>query len=547
MTNSQQQPSSLMDIAIIGGGVSGAYTAYRLMKANPDESPVLKRLLELSGKQQLDVKLFELSDRIGGRLWSINMPGLPNIPAEMGGMRFLESQQNVYGLCTNELNLEVSSFNFANNIQYLRRHRFSFDDYPNSQKVPYFLTDKEKGSYPIDLVTNAIYNLVPEAKGLSGTKLIMFLRNAWVTDEPLYNQPLYETGFWNLLASKLSIEAYNLVIAASGYFSIYGNWSSYGAFLEFLRNYADDRYFKLNKGYQQIPETLAMEFLKMGGEVLTNKKLYKLQVEEYDGEQLIAMTIGTPKSPIRTIEYARYVVLAMPQRSLELLDPDSFIFLNRQFKKDLATVTAQASSKLFLSYDRPWWQELSPKITKGRSDTDLPLRQCYYVGTETQDPNQGMSLLMASYNDDRAASFWDGYLQPDRFRQHNPPYMGRHGGQLKQSLLAPHDMVMEIQRQLKEMHNFDIPDPLGAIYHDWMEDPFGGAWYFWNPHVRSWEVAPRIRQPMPGYNVFLCGDCYSENQGWVEGALNTAEMVLEDEFGLPRPNWVEDENYYFGP
>ena len=547
MPSIEPQAIPITDIAIIGGGVSGAYTAYRLMKANPDESPVLKSLLELSGKEKLDVNLFELSDRIGGRLWSINMPGLPNIPAEMGGMRFLESQQNVYGLCTKELKLDVSSLNFADNIQYLRRQRFSFNEYSNPEKVPYFMVGKEKGKTPIELVEMAIYEIEPKAKDFYNTSLAMCLRNTWAKDAPLYNKPLYKTGFWNLLASKLSIEAYDLVIDASGYFSIYGSWNSYAAFLEFLRNYADNNYLKLDRGFQQLPETLALEFLKMGGEVLTNKKLYKLQVEEYNGEQLIAMTIGTPKSPIRTVQYARYVVLAMPQRSLELLDPDSFIFLNRQFKKDLATVTAQASSKLFLSYDRPWWQELSPKIAMGRSDTDLPLRQCYYVGTETQEPNQGMSLMMASYNDGRSTSFWSAYLQLDRFGQHNPPYMGRHGGQLKQSLVAPHDMVMEIQRQLKEMHNFDIPNPLGAIYYDWMEDPFGGAWYFWNPHVRSWEVAPRIRQPMPGYNVFLCGDCYSENQGWVEGALNTAEMVLETEFGLPRPNWVEDENYYFGP
>ena len=393
----------------------------------------------------------------------------------------------------------------------------------------------------------AIYEIEPQAKELYNTGLAMYLRNTWAKDAPLYNKPLYKTGFWNLLASKLSIEAYDLVTDASGYFSIYGSWNSYAAFLEFLRNYADNNYLKLDRGFQQLPETLATEFIKMGGEVSTNKKLYKLQVEEYNGEQLIAMTVGAPENPIRSVQYARYVVLAMPQRSLELLDPDSFIFLNRQFKKDLATVTAQAYSKLFLSYDRPWWQELSPKIEKGRSDTDLPVRQCYYVGTETEGQNKGMSLMMASYNDDRAASFWDGYLQPDRFGLHNPPYMGRHGGQLKQSLLAPHDMVMEIQRQLKEMHNCQIPDPYAAIYHDWMEDPFGGAWYFWNPHVRSWDVAPRIRQPLPGYNVFLCGDCYSENQGWVGGALNTAEMVLETTFCLPRPQWVEDESYYFGP
>ena len=107
-------------------------------------------------------------------------------------------------------------------------------------------------------------------------------------------------------------------------------------------------------------------------------------------------------------------------------------------------------------------------------------------------------------------------------------------------------MVMEIQRQLSSMHYIAVPAPAAAIYHNWVEDPIGAGWYFWNPHVRSWEVAPRIRQPVPGYNVYTCGSCYSENQGWVEGALNTAEMLLESKFGLPRPAWVSAD-YYMGP
>ena len=107
-------------------------------------------------------------------------------------------------------------------------------------------------------------------------------------------------------------------------------------------------------------------------------------------------------------------------------------------------------------------------------------------------------------------------------------------------------MVMEIQRQLSSMHNIAVPAPAAAIYHNWVEDPIGAGWYFWNPHVRSWEVAPRIRQPVPGYNVYTCGSCYSENKGWVDGALNTAEMLLESKFGLPRPAWVSAD-YYMGP
>ena len=65
-----------IDVAIIGGGAAGAYTAYRL-KTNESTRP-------------LNVHLFELSDRIGGRLLSVNLPGLPHNVAELGGECFTQ-------------------------------------------------------------------------------------------------------------------------------------------------------------------------------------------------------------------------------------------------------------------------------------------------------------------------------------------------------------------------------------------------------------------------------------------------------------------------
>jgi monoamine oxidase len=301
-------------------------------------------------------------------------------------------------------------------------------------------------------------------------------------------------------------------------------------------------YYKLRQGNQGLPEALLKKFTELGGSLHLQKQLYRLQLREYNGEQLIALTVGASGVPIESVVYARYVVLALPQRALKLLDPDSFIFQNPQFRADINTVTASPASKLFLSYDRAWWRELEPKIEQGQSTSDLPIRGCYYIGAE-QD---GKSLLLASLNDDVVTQFWDGYLQTSRYGPYSAPYRGLHDGLMRQSLLAPPEMVVEAQRQLKEIHNFDIPDPEAAIYHDWMQDPFGGGWHNWNPHARSWEVIPRIRQPIPGINVFLCGEAYSAQQGWIEGAINTAEMVLETYFGLPRPDWVLPE-YDFGP
>ncbi len=38
--------------------------------------------------------------------------------------------------------------------------------------------------------------------------------------------------------------------------------------------------------------------------------------------------------------------------------------------------------------------------------------------------------------------------------------------------------------------------------------------------------------------LLICGEAYSNQQGWVEGALETAEIMLQDYFSLDKPDWL---------
>jgi hypothetical protein len=51
-------------------------------------------------------------------------------------------------------------------------------------------------------------------------------------------------------------------------------------------------------------------------------------------------------------------------------------------------------------------------------------------------------------------------------------------------------------------------------------------------------VIHAIARPRADLDVYICGEAYSDGQGWVEGALQTAEIVLQKHFDLPAPDWV---------
>jgi hypothetical protein len=103
-------------------------------------------------------------------------------------------------------------------------------------------------------------------------------------------------------------------------------------------------------------------------------------------------------------------------------------------------------------------------------------------------------------------------------------------------------MVAELQDQLCLLHGLgDVADPAAsqiippyvAVYQDWTQEPFSGGWHFWKIGVNARQVSQRMRRPVAGAPVHICGEAWSHQQGWVEGALETTDDLLQMEFGLP--------------
>jgi monoamine oxidase len=532
--------NEVIDIAIVGGGVSGVYSAWKLQK-------------EFPGKK---IVVFEGSDHIGGRLLSVKPPYIDNMVAELGGMRILENNQKLIVDLIAELNTllpadeQITTYDFPvdepQNIAYLRGIFLRLADFTaRPDKVPYNLSFLEKGNGPGTIIVNAIEQIVP---GITDAGLTDEQRREMTKNAIFDGIPLYKWGFWNVLYRVISSEAYQFSMDAGGYDSTLVNWNAADAIPWYLSDFGISPEYKgFTNGFQQVPITLANFFETGGGEIRLNQQL---QGFEWTNEQF-ELTFKDGE-----IINAGKLILAMPRRSLDLLMPNSTKL--QEVQPLISSVTPRPLFKLFTTYGSPWWRisgftnaagEFVP-VQSGRSVTDLPVRQTYYWPKSDGTPStNGRSMLLASYDDGTNIGFWDG-LRPQRKatwqsgRSHvalSDPFTGeddndgKAGNEINDGLnqswdqyRAPRRMVNEIARQLEQMHDLDYtPIVRSAAFRDWGEDPFGGGWNSWNIGVKSWEVRDKIVHPIDDCPLYICGEAYSDAQGWVEGALQTAEIMLD--------------------
>ena len=421
---------------------------------------------------------------------------------------------------------------------------------------------------PAGLIPWAIGKILPGVNQFTGDALEKYLREARID-----GTPLYEHGFWNLLARTLSPEAYSVARTMIGYDCLGSNANAVDLITEIYDFSPDVKYYLLNDGYEAVPWTLQQRFEAAGGRVESGAWLAGFtQTTFADGSTGVALHFRDGRPSVT----ARAIVLAMPRRSIELLDREGPVLDPAQAPHVphlLNSVRPIPLYKLFLAYEYPWWNAVATPLRVRCRDGRSPTRRrarCITgrsIPARKTPPTTGPALLMA-YNDATNVDFWEGLSGVPCDGPHAAPQApprgtsGRSGRACGCSSRgaaaardaasaasgsasidrprknwddhrAPHQMVMEMHRQIAQMHDVqDAPAPVDAAYMDWSIDPFGGGVHFWNRGYKSWEVLEQMTKPVEDFPCYVCGEAYSTNQTWVEGALQTAEIVLQKHFGL---------------
>ncbi len=557
-----------LDVAIVGAGTSGLYSAWRLLTG-------------VVGKPR-HVHVFEMSERVGGRLESVALPQMA-VTGELGGMRYMTSQQIVTQLIENVFQADLTHIEFPmgdarNLLFYLRKQQFRANAWQRAQKngtqleTRYFLNDNDQGFSPDQLFNKIIFNVLtadPWFVGKYGKKVAQlsyyeysFMLTARDWDDikphltygfagPYHGEKVNDMGFWNLVKDQVSAEGYAFLDQAGGYYSNTINWNAAEAFPYMVGDFssATAAYRTIEGGYDLLAYALAYHYLAqpqselwMQNQLVTIRPADKRHRRKYE---LVFRNLAAAE-PTEWKVYADQVVLGLPRRSLELLGLTNAQFQEPEFVRNLESVIMEPSFKLLMGFEKPWWKPLL-NTTSGHSITDLPMRQCYYFGT---DPENEHSLFLASYNDMQTVSFWKALddQHSDRFQLKATRLSSLKSLSTEriQRNLASAIMVKEAMSQVREMHrNPLIPDPFVALFKDWSDDPYGGGYHAWKAAYDIAATMRYMRQPWATESIYICGEAYSDQQGWVEGAFCEAEKMLRESFKLTPPSWLPAD-YYLG-
>jgi len=535
-----------LSIGIVGGGITGLYCAYRLAKHH-------------------DVTVFETLDRFGGRIETVQLAG--GFLAECGPMRFELATQPYFKKLAGKLGINFRHFNPPTGASPLA-------EFPKYDLLSHEMSTKQKDAIAagpdqhtamfshltstLDLLKFGVYRIfhpdpterkrtLPEvvdspegikskiadyadswsdypAKGqrpYDDIRTTIFLDET-LTDGVPRGQRLYNYGFWNALSTVLSPSAVAKIRDTGTFYHLMpenpsaSEWSIF-----WLRLFTSNAALStIEAGVDQVIKNLCLTLRqpdgKRKGSVTLKSSIVVTEVFAGNNEL-------TGKVCLRTTEDANsaafdHIILAMaavPLRNLKVAFPsDIEDYLNGVIPFPLL--------KVFVTLRDPWWKVL-PEAHEGAHR--IPTREVHYFWPTDGSTDRGMIMF---YMDRPATAYWGAYIR----KPHS-----------QVQIKVPPALERDIARQLAQLWPKNGRDEathlerveasiITVAIRDWSQEPFGAACHAWKPGMDVPTALKKLQafslrgEPETG-NVHVCGEAYSDYQGFIEGSLRSAVAVMK--------------------
>jgi len=415
------------------------------------------------------VCIVELSNRLGGRLHTINPE--PNIYFEAGGARFNNEQKRINKLI-DELGLTNKKFPISSSSIYKAIQ-------PNYNAE-------------LETIYPTINHFIKDCENL--------IKQKHIPETELINTTLLEFSYKYYSKQYPSIK--NYLIAIYPYYSELGILNTKEGIHLFTNEFSNKtQYYVLNGGLQQLTDTIINILKNNSNSKSKSKSKYKSNLNILLETELINIELDklgyyniiTSQTKSQFHIGAYNIILAIPKNGLSRIK-----YLTRipKISKMINSISLQPLYRIYACYPptkssdksqyKTWFDGLS-KIT-----TNLEIK--YIIPIDYKN-----GIIMISYTDSKFAKYWLNHVVNGTFEK-------------------------ELYKQLKLLFpDKDIPEKPKWFKHYYWDIGAG----YWKPGFDKDKILKSILKPISGENIFICGENYSSHQAWVEGALETADLVLE--------------------
>jgi len=314
----------------------------------------------------------------------------------------------------------------------------------------------------------------------------IYLINKVIDSSQKYSRDeLINMSFYTLIQLELSSDASLFVYDSFGYISELIDMNAFDAVRMFGKGgdfFHKNQYYILNGGFQQVTDLLLHKLKQKNNIFLQNKTSV---VEFLHREKMF--TVTTESIFTQTNYTCDRLVFATTRNSLRNISGFNYC---PKFMRNLYSVTPHPLCRVYAIFPKNKngniWFEGIGKIT-----TDNVIQYIIPI-----DVKRG--LIMISYSDNLYAKFWNKVNMKNRLKK----------------------TIMDNLNRL--FPDIDIPEPTYLRSHFWKE-----GCHFYKPGSDSIKISREMIKPFKSKELYICGETYSLNQAWVEGALVTAGKVYD--------------------
>jgi protoporphyrinogen oxidase len=292
--------------------------------------------------------------------------------------------------------------------------------------------------------------------------------------DKMKKEELQSCIFKELANKVLTKDEYQFLLDSTGnYYTIFINMNAYEA-LKLFKFVVNEKvqYYGLQCGFDMIVMKLLDKIKKYNYTFQLNHSVTDIEYNQIN----TIFNIHCDKNLFQS----KKVILTCPK-------PDLLKFkILRPIQPLLNSIKIKSLCRIYSIFKKKdiWFKDIGKTTTNNASRTFIPV-----------DKENG--VIMISYSDGKYADAWNKVKEED--------------------------LVTTLCKNVEKTCKIKIETPLFTKKSYWKV-----ATAYWLKNIDSETISKKICKPFDNIPLYICGENYSPIQGWIEGALLTAENVVKE-------------------